>query len=261
MANNNKFDLNKYISFGYASYKEYEDASRDLGRDMLYLIIEDAYKYLELIKRGYKYILEDIQEILDISNNNTIQVKVMKDIDKVYINKPVKDLLYMATGKTYNRISDIQKYTGINESDLKLFYPELVSLCEELGVTPNFLIKKTFMKADDIENIIRDLFKREIVSDKKLDDDTLIKEISYTDITDYEMKLIMQGNLKSDKTLREQLGFSNLNQLQRRLNGSHNPKRKESSLFGYKGRFVMANEGSRRPLVRYLFDPNVLSEE
>ena len=263
MANYNKFDLSEYISFGYATYDEYYEAARDRDDDKnaIDLMVDDAISYLNLISNGYNFVLEDIQKILDNSSKNTIQVNIMKDIDKMYINKPVKDLLYLAIGKAYKRgISPFTEETRIYFDDLKLSYPKLIYLCKDLNLKPSFLIKRVFMKADDIENMIRELFKKEIVSYEVMPDGNQIKEISYVAISDNEMKLIMQGNLKSDKTLRNELGLSNLNQLQRRLEGRQR-KALEKELMGYKGRFVMQNDGNKRPLVRYLFDPNVLKDE
>lgn len=254
MANNTKFDLNKYISFGYNSYEEYFQSNRSIE--------EDAYRYMKLIDSGYNLILEDIQRILDIKNNNTIQVKIMKNIDKMYINKPVKDFLYLLSGKSYKGgISPYTLETGKSLNDIKLSYPEIASFCEEINLKPSFLIKRVFMKSEDIENIIRDIFKKEIISYNEIRGER-VKEILYTEISDKEIKLIMKGNLKSDKTLREELGLSNLNQLQRRLEGYQKTKKKsDKKILGYIGRFVMQNEGNRKPLVRYLFDPSISKEK
>ena len=238
MANHNKFDINNYIHFGYSTYEEYEEFAKKLGTAANYFVIEDAYKYLDLIEDGYKLVVEDIQEILDISNRNTIQTQIMKDIDKMYINKAVKDLLYLATGKLYKQgISAFEKEMGIDEEYLKEFEKELLDKCKKLNLKQSFLIKRTFMKEEDVKEAICKVFKKEKVNKDGVK--------YYVDISEEEIDLIMKYGLKSDKTIRTKLGFSNLNQIQRRI--------KRGDLKGYRGRFVLLSEERKLPLVRYLF--------
>lgn len=238
MANHNKFDINNYIHFGYSTYEEYENVAKSLGVAVYELVINDAYKYLDLIGNGYTFVLEDIQDILDISSKNTIQTKIMKNIDKMYINKPVKDLLYLASGKVYkNGISDSEKEIGIDKEYLLEFEKELLDKCEKLKVKPSFLIKKTFMKKNDIEEAICKMFKKELVQKE---------DKVYVDISKEEIELIMKNGLKSDKTLRAEYDFSNLNQIQRRI--------KSGLLEGYVCRFALVEEETKLPMIRYLID-------
>lgn len=240
MANNNKFDINKYVHFGYSTYEEYEKVAKKMGTSSHCFVIRDAYKYLDLIESGYKLVLEDIQYILDISNRNTIQTKIMRNIDKMYINKPVKDILYLAAGKTYRRgVSDSEKEIGIDDKYLIEFEKELLDKCNKLNLRPSFLIKRTFMKEEDIKEAICKIFKKEEVKDG-------VKH--YVDITEEEINLIMKNGLKSDKRIRNELGFSNLNQIQRRISNG--------TLENFIGRFALISEDSKVPLIRYLFDKN-----
>lgn len=250
MANNKEFKLDDYIHCGYATYDEYRDAAKRQGCYDCELVVEDAYKYLELIKDGYRYVVDDIRDILDINNNNTIQVNFMKDIDKMYINKPVKDLLYYVSGKVYRNQPPTEEELGIDMDYILKFHKDLCDTCKELRINPNFLIKRTFMKEDDIKAIIADLFKKEVVSIEVVDGEE-VKTVTYETVTDEELNLIMKkGRFKSDKSLREELGFSNLNQIQRRI--------KQRKLKGYRGRFVMLTENSKRPMIRYLMSKNVI---
>lgn len=245
MANHNKFDIKKYIHCGFSSYEEYKEVAAKLGRAVHEMVIDDAYEYLDLIESGYNFILEDVQDILDISNRNTIQTKIMKDIDKMYINKAVKDLLYLATGKVYRLgLSDSAKEIGVDDAYLKEFEKELLDKCKKLNLRPSFLIKRTFMKESDVKEAIRKIFKKEQIEDG-------VKH--YVEITEEEINLIMKNGLKSDKTIRNELGLSNLNQIQRRIS--------KGTLDGYIGRFALISEESKVPLVRYLFDTNTSKDE
>lgn len=238
MANYNKFNIDNYIYYGFSSYKEYKEVADTRGIAVHELVIEDAYKYLDLIESGYSFVLEDIQDILDISNRNTIQTKMMRDIDKMYINKPVKDLLYLASGKIYrDGFSDSAKEIGIDDIYLKEFEKDLLDKCNKLNLTPSFLIKRTFMKEEDVKEAICKIFKKEEVKDG-------VKY--YVDISEEEINLIMRNGLKSDKTIRNKLGFSNLNQIQRRIS--------KGTLENYIGRFALISEDSKVPLIRYLFN-------
>ena len=253
MANYNKFNLNDYISFGFNTYEEYEKASNNNENmeSSLSLIASDVEKYLDLVEEGYSIVLDDIKEMLDINNNNTIQIRIMKYIDKMYINKPCKDFLYLMLDKKYNgRMPNFTNEMGLTREDLLVEYPFILKKCNEVGLTLDLLSKRTLMKSKDIETAIRKSFKKEV---EDIDIENNNKVISYVDITDEEIELIMTRGLKSDKTIREEEGFSNLNQLQRRLKEGYK-KTKSIRLRGYIGRFVLVNETGKKPIVRYLFN-------
>ena len=210
--NNKKLNLDNYIHFGFATYEEYFEVYGDV-ESVEDTIVEDTKKYLELIRNGYKYTLDKIMSITDISNRTTIQTKFTQHFKAMYIVKPVKNLIYVLLNeeKYYEQYQLKMKGSYIDflidtEGNNNILRKKIMDFYDldlrGASITKEFIRKKLFFRREDLKASIKEVFK---ISDGE----------TYIDIPDRYLNRIIRENVKSQKTLVDEYGLLGTTQFNR----------------------------------------------
>lgn len=210
--NNKKLNLDNYIYFGFATYEEYFEVYKDV-ESVEDAIVDDAKKYLELIRSGYKYTIDKIMDITDISNRTTIQGKFVQHFKAMYIVKPVKNLIYVLLNeeKYYEQYQSKMRGSYIDflidtEVDNKVLRRKIMDFYEldlkGTSINKEFIRKKLFFKKEDLKLSIKEVFK---ISNGE----------SYIDIPDKYLNRIIKEKVKSQKTLMNEYGLLGTTQFNR----------------------------------------------
>lgn len=234
-------NIENYIHFGYATYEEYFEVYEDV-QSVEDAIVEDTKKYLELIKAGYKYTLDTLMELTDISNRTTMQVKFVQHFKAMYIVKPVKNLIYVLLNekKYYKQYKEKMSGSYIEflidtENDDRKIKKKIIDFYEidlkGIKINKEFIRKKLFFNKEDLKISIKEVFK-------------IVDNNSYIDIPDKYLNRIIKDGVKSQKTLVKNYGIIGTTQFNRYVKSARIPVELKI--------VIPNNSETKKDMVRYL---------
>lgn len=230
-------NYNEYVIFGEPTesdfvydYERAAYAKEGIVVKASYNTIDNFKKYYDLIlKDKYFYSKTDIAKIFDF-NNQFFQKFMRKDFSPIYISRSVRDIL-----KSCNYINWSKKVKPYDDTQEKIYRMGL-----ELLDVIDFKTKIYYKQSDVLDWIKNNILKEELTYDEESKEN--VKEIFNINLE--EAKEILKNGLKSNKSIKT------LYDLQHDMQTTRLIHKKES--LGLFKRYVIYNEGTKRPLIRYL---------
>lgn len=195
-----------------------------------YNTIDNFEKYYDLIlKDKYFYTKADIAKIFDF-NIQFFQKYIKKDFSPIYVSRSVRDIL-----KSCNYINWSKKVKLYDDTQEKIYRMGL-----ELLDVIDFKTKIYYREKDVLDWIKNNVLKEELIFNE--DSKENVKEIFNINLE--EAREILKRGLKSNKSIKT------LYDLQHDMQTTRLIHKKES--LGLFKRYVIYNEGEKRPIIRYL---------
>ena len=243
----------KHLYFG--NLKEDRLLQISEKKNDLIRIIDDTNRYLfEIKNKKYKYTLDELCELLEITKSYANTYFVDK-LDTLYITRTCKIFMYARRSKEKKQIQEFSRLFVPGDRAIVCGYAcfsnqeKFREKLDELNLTKERLLKKYFISEASIKRAIRQVFKNEV---RTRDAYGEIIQTEYINIDDALIDEILQKGLISANTLKAELDLKSDTQLHRALAAFEELENLRVA--------VVNDNDNKYNTVRYINDKNIIQE-